>query len=191
MAAAELPDPEEDLILVERLKQGDQDAFNQIYGRYFDRVYRFVLRRLSNAADTDETVQEVFINVFSAVGSYRGDAPFSAWIFGLTRRTIANRFKKRRHPTVPMGDVEPEAPSAGAPTTITSEPSPIEHYEYQERVATMTQALENKLTPEQRRLFEEHHLGDRSISELATEMKKSEDSVKSNLYRARRLVLAN
>ena len=190
MAAAELPAPEEDLHLVERLKQGDEVAFDELYERYFDRVFAFVDRRMSNNADAEETVQEVFVNVFSAVSSYRGEAPFSAWLFGLTRRTIASRFKKRRHPTIPMGDAEPEPAVGILPTTMSAEPNPLEAYEYRERVAQMDDALCNKLSREQRALFEAHHLGDRSISELAKDLRKSEDSVKSNLYRARKVLLA-
>ena len=66
-----IPDEE----LVAQVVQGDGAAFQILYDRYFGRVYAFVQRRLRNRADVEETVQEVFINVFSSIGSYRGEAP--------------------------------------------------------------------------------------------------------------------
>ena len=122
--------------LVEMIASGDHDAFSNLYDRYFKRVYHFVNRRLNNTADVEETVQEVFINVFSSIDSYRREAPFGAWIFGVTRRTIASRFKKKRHPTVPLddGDSDNIFSDPGASPVA---PSAIETIEFKERVRTI------------------------------------------------------
>src|SRR5690606_6487681 len=98
--------PIPDELLVERIRGGDQAAFEDLYGRYFARVHHFVARRMRNRADADETVQEVFVNVFASIDSFRGEAPFGAWLFGLTRRTVASRFKKRMPTLVSLGDDE-------------------------------------------------------------------------------------
>lgn len=188
MAAAEALEsgPATDEELVGRVTGGDESAFEILYERYFPRVYRFVDRRLSNRADTEETVQEVFINIFSSIGSYRREAPFSAWVLGLARRTIANRFKKKRHPTVPL-DAEEESEGLDHAASVAS---PLEHYECRERIRRMERSAAEELSPEQRRLFELHHLEHRSIHDLALAFAKSEDAVKSHLYRARKLLLA-
>ena len=183
-AIAEEPDEDQ---LIDRIIGGDEAAFELLYERYFKRIYHFVHRRLGNRADTEETVQEVFINVFSSIGSYRREAPFAAWVLGLTRRTIASRFKRKRHPTVPLlqgEEVEPDPSMA----LMHREANPQEHYEAQERVEQLeTQA--QRLTPEQWQLFEMHHLQDRPIAELAVDLDKTPDAVKSNLYRARKVLL--
>ena len=88
--------------LIDRILAGDRDAFDRIYERYLPRVWSFVHKRLGNRADTEETVQEVFFHVFSCLASYREESHFSAWVLGIARRTIAGRFKKKRHPTVPL-----------------------------------------------------------------------------------------
>ncbi len=187
-AATRLDATESDEHLVDLLRAGDRRAFDLLYERYFPRLYRFVDRRLRNRADTEETVQEVFINLFSSIHSYRGDAPFAAWVFGLTRRTIASRFKRKRHETVPLaGDDE----DFGVPAAASGAgDDPHEVYEYRERLQRMKSAAENDLTREQWQLFELHHLQNQSIQEIARTVRKSEDSVKSHLYRARRLLLA-
>jgi len=191
MAAAELPSvtDETDEALVAGISSGRREGFDALYQRYFPRVYRFVERRLDNRADVEETVQEVFFNLFGSLGSFRGEAPFGAWVFGLTRRTIASRFKRKRHAMVPLGDEEPEAVDLLL-TTVRREADPHQAYEAQERLARMERAVERDLSEEQWRLFRLHHLQNRSIHEIARSLNKSEDAVKSNLYRARKLLLA-
>jgi len=183
---AELVDDED---LVERLRGGDEQAFDELYERYFKRIAHFVGRRIDNRADAEETVQEVFINVFASIGTYRGDAPFVAWVFGLTRRTIASRFKRKRHPTIPMEEDESDIPSVhpAAPAPV---PTPDQVYDVNERALQLQAHVADRLTPDQRALFVLHHLEERPISEIATRLGKSEDSIKSSLYRTRKLLLA-
>lgn len=176
-----------DEILIQRVVAGDETAFNEIYDRYFPRVLGFVRKRIDNRADVEETVQEVFINIFSSLHSYRLEAPFAAWVFGVSRRTVASRFKRKRHKLVSLeGNEEPLDASAHC----NREPTPLEYYERDERAARIDAAARDELSDEQRRLFELHHLRHRPIQEIASSLKKSEDAVKSHLYRARRLLLA-
>ena len=185
-----------DDVLVDRIRRGDRAAFDDLYERYFKRIYAFLDKRLGNRADTEETTQEVFINVFSSIDSFRGDAPFAAWIFGLTRRTLAGRFKRKRHPMVPLGDEHAERLSGGnhaasiSPIGPTASATPLEQYEGNERAAALLEVLENQLSPDQRTIFEMHHLESLPIAEIAKRLARTEDSIKSNLYRSRKVLLA-
>jgi RNA polymerase sigma-70 factor (ECF subfamily) len=176
-----------DEALVERLRAGDREAFEILYERYFPRIYNFVDRRLRSREDAEETVQEVFFHLFSSVHGFRGEAPFAAWLFGLTRRTLAGRFKRKRHDVVPLADGDTDD---GRAPTASPAADPHAAYEYRERLARMEEALSQDLTAEQRALFHLHHIEDRSIQEIARSVAKSEDAVKSHLYRARKLLLA-
>lgn len=192
MSSAECSSPRaSDEHLVERILAGEREAFDEVYARYVGRVYRFVEKRLRNRADVEETVQEVFINVFSSLASFRAEAPFAAWVLGIARYSIAGRFKRKQHPTVPLdtnadGDVEAEALSGGASHSAT----PLEYYELRERIEQI-EAVVGRLSAEQRRLFELHHLEHLPIAEIAAYLDKSEDAIKSNLYRTRRLLLSS
>ena len=90
-----------DEALVERVRDCDGAAFDTLFGRYFVRIYRFVKRRLGKPADVEETVQEVLVDLFSSLDGFRGEAPFAAWVLGLTRRVLANRFERAHAATVP------------------------------------------------------------------------------------------
>ncbi len=181
--------PITDEALIKRTESGDQEAFEILYERYFPRVYRFVSRRLDNRSDVEETVQEVFINVFSSMASFRGEAPFVSWVLGLTRRTIAARFKKKRLATVPLETEEPERIDPLIPSAH-REPTPLEYYECRERIERLQDAATHQLNADQWQLFQLYHLEHHSIHEIAVATSKSEDAVKSNLYRARKLLLA-
>jgi len=176
-----------DVELIRKISSGDRAAFSILYERYFRRVYRFAGRRIHNRADVEETVQEVFTNIFASLESFRSDAPFAAWVYGVARRTVASRFKKKRLPTVPI-DVEVE--SHMIVNAVWREPTPLEHYECRERLDRLRTAANCDLSPIQRRLFEMHHLQHQSIREIARVTRKSADAVKSDLYRARRALLA-
>ena len=170
------------------LEDQDEAAFEELYERYFPRVFHFVARRLSNRADAEETVQEIFISVFSSIGSFRGESSFASWVLGVSRRTVASRFKRKRHPTVPLDDTD-ESENFDA-HAVQREPTPQELYECRERLDQLDSVARERLTEEQRTLFELHHLRHRSIQDIARFLRKSEDAVKSHLYRARKLLLA-
>ena len=190
MAATEaVGAPAPDVELIQRTQAGDAAAFTELYERYFPRVYHFTRRRMNSVADTEETVQEVFINVFASLGSFRGEAPFAAWVLGVTRRTIASRFKRKRHATVSLDEADSERGDTSL-SLLSREPTPLEHYECGERLQQLEHTAMSQLSAEQRRLFEMHHLEHHPIHEIARRLAKSEDAVKSNLYRARKLLLA-
>jgi RNA polymerase sigma-70 factor (ECF subfamily) len=189
MAVEELvPTGHSDEALVERVRGGDDSAFDALYRRYFARIYRFLDRRLNNRADVEETVQEVFINLFSSLDSFRGEAPFAAWVFGLTRRTLASRFKRKRAATVPLPADDAELIDETG-CTRARDADPHLAYEFNERLQRLQRGVED-LSSDQWELFRLRHLENRSIEEIAQQLAKSEDAVKSHLYRARKVLLA-
>jgi RNA polymerase sigma factor (sigma-70 family) len=191
MAAAEVLAPTiSDSELIDRVVTGDRDAFETLYDRYFPRVFAFLQKRLNNRADTEEIAQEVFINVFSSLESFRGEAPFGAWVLGVSRRTLANRFKKKRHLTVSFDMEEGREYADPHNPVIPRSITPLESYECAERIDQLNATATESLSTEQLLLFEMHHLRHKTIQQIAHALDKSEDAVKSNLYRARKLLLA-
>jgi len=175
--------------LIQRVAAGDEAAFEVLYERYFPRVFHFLAKRLGNRADAEEATQEAFINIFSSIESFRGESAFAAWVLGVTRRTLAGRFKKKRHATVPLeGREEPDSIDL-LRSALQREPTPLEYYECGERLSQLDDTVRNGLSEVQRKLFVLHHLHHHSIQDIARTLHKSEDAVKSNLYRARKLLL--
>jgi RNA polymerase sigma-70 factor (ECF subfamily) len=174
---------------VAQVLAGEEAAFDQLYERYLPRVGGFVRKRLDNPADTEEAVQDIFIAVFSSLESFRAEAPFAAWVLGIARRCVANRFKRRQHPSISLEFEEPDSTDRWDPM-LQYEARPDEQYECLERLARIERTASRLLSHEQQRIFRLHHVEHQSISDIAATLRKSEDAVKSGLYRTRKLLMA-
>ena len=68
-----------DMELVERSREGDEDAFRVLVERHTRSIYRTAYRITTNSADADDVVQETFLRAYRALGSYDGRASFTTW----------------------------------------------------------------------------------------------------------------
>jgi RNA polymerase sigma-70 factor (ECF subfamily) len=90
-----LPD-ELEARLIERLIARDERAFNELVQTYGRRVSALVLRMLGNKAESEDLTQEVFVQVFKAIGSFRGESKLSTWIYRIAVNLCKNRSKYLR-----------------------------------------------------------------------------------------------
>jgi RNA polymerase sigma-70 factor (ECF subfamily) len=80
----------------------------EVYERHFDFVWRTARRLGVESAQVDDVVQEVFMVVHRRAGEFEGRASLKTWLFGITRRVVANHFRTaRRKPAEPYGENEP------------------------------------------------------------------------------------
>jgi RNA polymerase sigma-70 factor (ECF subfamily) len=82
--------------LIERLVARDERAFNELVRAYERRVFALVLRMLGNAAEAEDLAQEVFVQVFKAIGTFRGESKLSTWIYRIAINLCKNRAKYLR-----------------------------------------------------------------------------------------------
>lgn len=82
--------------LIERLAARDERAFNVLVQTYGARVSTLVFRMLGNRAEAEDLTQEVFVQVFKAIGSFRGEAKLSTWIYRIAVNLCNNRSKYLR-----------------------------------------------------------------------------------------------
>ncbi len=82
--------------LIERLRARDERAFNELVQTYGRRVSGLVLRMLGNRAEAEDLTQEVFVQVFKAIGTFRGDSKLSTWIYRIAVNLCKNRSKYLR-----------------------------------------------------------------------------------------------
>lgn len=78
---------------IERLRGRDERAFNDLVQQYEHRVFRLVFRMLGRRDESEDMVQEVFVQVFKAVESFRGDSKLSTWIYRIAINLCKNRTK--------------------------------------------------------------------------------------------------
>ncbi len=96
-AAAKGPDvaKAKDYDLTQAASKGDMAAFEEIYQRHHRRVYSICLRMLQNAFEAEDLTQDVFIQLYRKVGSFRGDSAFTTWLHRLTVNQVLMHFRKR------------------------------------------------------------------------------------------------
>ncbi len=96
-----------DELLIQQFKEGNQNAFNELYQRHLSGVYKRV-RYLIPEQDIEDVTQEVFIAALKSLPSFRGEAQFSTWLRTLTNNKVAEYYRKRNRkreaPQVPLND---------------------------------------------------------------------------------------
>jgi len=87
-----------------QLTDSDQKTFHELYQKYHERVYSICLRMTRNASESEDLTQDVFIQLFRTIGSFRGESAFRTWLHRLTVNRVLMHFRKRK--------VRPELTSA-------------------------------------------------------------------------------
>jgi len=95
-AAQRMEQDRRDKILVRRLKLGDERAFQELVQTYQNRVFGLVFRMIGNRQEAEDLAQDVFLTVYKAIGSYRGEGRFYTWLYRVASNTCKNRIKYRK-----------------------------------------------------------------------------------------------
>ena len=82
--------------LIEQLQLGDEAAFKKLVDDWQDMVYNTALSIVQNDDDADDITQEVFIQVYKSVNSFKGESKFSTWLYRITLSKALDAAKKKR-----------------------------------------------------------------------------------------------
>src|SRR5947209_3978400 len=80
-------------VLIRRLQQRDERAFQEIVRLYQHKVFNLVFRMISNREEAEDVAQEVFVTVFKSIDGFRGEAKFSTWLYRIAANHCKNRMK--------------------------------------------------------------------------------------------------
>lgn len=97
--------------LMRELRGGARDAFETLFGRYRDAVWRFFRRRIVDAGRCEELVQDVFVAVYQNASRYEPRASVRSYLFGIAYNTLHAERRKAAHRVT-----EPLVDTAGAPS---------------------------------------------------------------------------
>jgi len=168
--------------LVGRAKQGEPEAFEQLYETYFDRIYRYIVIRVSNQADAEDLTQQVFLKALESIGSFRWrGVPFSSWLFRIAHNQVVDHYRKgSKRQTLPLDE-----------ENLLSDADPAAYAEQQLRGEQLAVACK-QLTDAQREVISLRFAGGLSVAETARAMDKSEGAVRvmqhGALVRLRRIL---
>lgn len=171
-------------MIIKKAQKGDIAAFEALVKAHEGFVYNLALRTLHSEADAQDAAQEVFIKVWTSLGSFRGDSKFSVWLYRVTGNVCTDILRRRRSDTVSLtvddgegGDTEMEIADTA--------PTPHEALEKRERSAALKEALDS-LPEDYRKALILREAGGMSYYEIATALDLDMGTVKSRIFRARK-----
>lgn len=171
----------DDRQLVARVLEGDDVAFEYLFNRYRDAIYRLFVQRLGGVNDADDLLQETFIKVFLNLDKYDTAFTFGQWIYTIARNTFIDFVRRRRDNL--FVDAAPTGAASGL-NSVSQEATPEERFIDRQRGAQLEQHLA-KMSPRYRQLIELRFFREYSYEEIAAELGMPLGTVKTQIHRAR------
>ena len=94
-------------------QEGDVAAFERIFQLYVRRVYSLCLRMVRNTCEAEDLTQEVFMQLFRKIHTFRGESTFSTWLHRVSVNVVLMRLRKKNPMEAPLGDDNEEEDSSG------------------------------------------------------------------------------
>lgn len=164
---------DQDLALAAR---NDFAAFEILYRRYVNRVYRYCYSRTDNAADAEDLTAQTFLAALESISRYRGRGSFAAWLFGIAWRKCKDYHRRRYR------DRQELLKSARSPAS--EDDQPLESRAYEQEVLDCVQRHWRLLSPDRREVVLLRFWAGLNTAETAEVMGRSRGAVKMLLSRA-------
>jgi RNA polymerase sigma-70 factor, ECF subfamily len=160
--------------IIQRAQKGESDAVAALYEAHAPAIYRYILYRVTSAADAEDLTAEVFLKMVEGLPAYhQTGAPFEAWLYRIAAARIIDfrrRSKRRTH--------------AELSDSITDgKPLPEELFQNRQELESLRQALQ-KLSDEQQTILILRFIERKTHQEVADILGRSVTAVKSVQHRA-------
>lgn len=165
-----------DDILAERMSKGDDQAFTQLYERYFQKIYAFVIRRVNHQLVAEDIVSEIFLKAFVKRQSFVLRPSFSAWLYRIATNTITDYYRLK-HPEVSLNNEE-------APIDPADNRQTIIEFTDQKILAEALEIILEKLSKRERLAVTMKYYAEASYEEIAGVLQCSSNNAGVILHRA-------
>src|SRR5579872_2743579 len=184
--SAETTADNDDLRLVESLRFGEEQAYEELISRFQQPVYALALRLLDSPSEAADVVQEVFLKVFRNIDHFRGQSTLKTWIYRITVNEAHNArrwFFRHRRREVEL-DTDPQDARNWSEMIADGGRSPFDMAFENERAGMIEAALE-RINPSFREAVVLREIADLSYEEIAEVLGVSLGIVKSRILRGR------
>ncbi len=176
-----------DRVVARRILAGDEQAFQELFDRFFPRLYRFALTRLDGDRQTaEDIVQQTFCNAIERLDTYRGEAALYTWFCQICRNALADHFRRRGRGAerVVLLEDQPNVRAILESLTAPAQDSP-EVGLWRSEVHRMVQAVLDALPGHYGDVLEWKYVDGLSVREIAGRLGQSPKAAESVLARAR------
>jgi RNA polymerase sigma factor (sigma-70 family) len=177
---------QDDSRLVAAARQGDDRAFEQLYARYRERIYAFILSKVRDHGRAEDIAQDVFMSALRQMRCTDQDLAFKPWLYTIARNACIDEFRRgSRAAEVPVESEEDLDASAAQGPFVTAVPTPDSAVESKQNLDDLRGAFEG-LTESQHQLLVLREFEGRSYDEIGDRLGMTKQMVESGLFRARR-----
>ena len=180
---------EQEVQIVQRVLQGDVNAFEKLVLEYEKNVYAITQRMTGNAEDAADMTQETFIKAYNSLSSFRGDSKFSVWLYRIATNVCLDFLRSRsRKPTVSLSMEDDDGEEVELDIADESQ-SPERLLERGLTRDAVRRGL-NALSPEYRQILLLREIQGLSYEEISDVLTLEVGTVKSRIFRARKRLCA-
>lgn len=187
-AAADSPWNEQQVL--DGMRRGDDDAYEQVFRRYGGRMLATARRLLGNDEDARDAVQEAMLSAFRAVGRFEGGAQIGTWLHRIVVNAALMRMRsKRRKPEASIEDLLPDYQGDGHRLLkAEGDPYPDQIVERDQLLALLRSCVP-ELPDGYRQVYLLRDVEEMSNEEVALAMGLTPNAVKIRLHRARQALM--
>ena len=171
--------------LVQRARNGDLNAYDDLVKRYQERIYATVYHMTSNHEDANDIAQEAFIKAYQALKSFKGGSSFYTWLYRIAVNKTINFLKQRKnkHP-FSLNDLDFNTENNPDLVALISDKTPFRNVGLTELQKKLNEAL-MRLSEPHRMVVVLHDVQGQSHEEIAEIMGCNIGTVRSRLFYAR------
>lgn len=173
----------EDRELVDEILSGVEGSFERLHELYATRLYRFAVKRLGDATEAEDVVQDVFLEVHRCLASWEGRSALLTWMFGIAHHQLCRRFRRKTPIGIPIEQLEAKAPKS-------PEVSSERRVDATKILEICADTLDEDVSPAQHEIFDLYYGENRPTRAIAEELGKSNQAIKISLFRTRRAMEA-
>ncbi|PYF75201.1 RNA polymerase sigma-70 factor [Pedobacter nutrimenti] len=159
-----------DRLLLEKYSQGNTSAYNVLFKRYYDSLYRFALKNVKDSFAAEELTMDVMLGLWKKKGDIFVEDDLKAYLFRSVKNAVYNHYRKKLLPTVPLEIVRDEQLLSGKAADHELQSRELE--------SVYRQKLE-QLSPQRRRVYELSREQNMSYAEIAKDMDLSVNTVEN------------
>ncbi len=167
--------------IISQAKAGDRKAFDLLYHEYFTPIYRFVFMRVKNSHDAEDITQDTFLKAYEALDRYQHDrGTMLPYLFTIARNLVINHGKKKRPESYLPEEIDRHADEG-----TTADGAILR--ETQERIRVLMEVLSDT----EQQVVELRFFAEKSYTEIAKALGKSEEAIRQHIARGLRKMRVN
>jgi len=175
-----MPQHTDDIVIIQQVLRGQQNAYAILVERYQSYVFTLVLRYVNDRGLAEEISQDVFVKAYRSLKDFKGTSKFSTWLYAIVHTTCISQLRKKKDAAILLEQDKLTSVAANEHSHERAE----QKLEQKSRKALLSAAIAT-LPEEDAQIITLIYLAEQTIEEVSSIMNITPNNVKVKLFRAR------